>query len=46
MCAHGPYLDAFEKASNAVLERQKLEDTVAFMSESLYIRSAMRLKNS
>ena len=46
MSAYEPDIDAFEKASNSVLEPQKLEDTMAFMSESRYIRSAMRLKNS
>ncbi len=37
MSAHGPDLDAFEKASNAELAPQKLEDTMAFMFESRYI---------
>lgn len=37
MSAHGPDLDAFEKASNAELEPQKLEGTMAFMFESRYI---------
>jgi homogentisate 1,2-dioxygenase len=37
MSAHGPDLDAFEKASNARLEPQKLEGTMAFMFESRYI---------
>ncbi len=37
MSAHGPDLDAFEKASNAVLEPQKLSGTMAFMLESRYI---------
>ena len=37
MSAHGPDLDAFEKASNAALEPQKLEGTMAFMFESRYI---------
>ncbi len=37
MSAHGPDLDAFEKASNATLAPQKLEGTMAFMFESRYI---------
>jgi homogentisate 1,2-dioxygenase len=37
MSAHGPDLDAFEKASNADLKPQKLERTMAFMFESRYI---------
>lgn len=37
MSAHGPDLDAFEKASNAALKPQKLEGTMAFMFESRYI---------
>ncbi|HXF42326.1 MAG TPA: homogentisate 1,2-dioxygenase [Pyrinomonadaceae bacterium] len=37
MSAHGPDLDAFEKASNAALEPQKLSGTMAFMFESRYI---------
>jgi homogentisate 1,2-dioxygenase len=37
MSAHGPDLDAFEKASNAELEPQKLSGTMAFMFESRYI---------
>jgi homogentisate 1,2-dioxygenase len=37
MSAHGPDLDAFEKASNADLKPQKLEGTLAFMFESSYI---------
>ena len=37
MSAHGPDLDAFEKASNAELSPQKLEGTMAFMFESRYI---------
>lgn len=37
MSAHGPDLDAFEKASNASLEPQKLSGTLAFMFESRYI---------
>ncbi|MBK9154648.1 MAG: homogentisate 1,2-dioxygenase [Chloracidobacterium sp.] len=37
MSAHGPDLDAFEKASNADLKPQKLEGTLAFMFESRYI---------
>lgn len=37
MSAHGPDLDAFEKASNAELQPQKLEGTMAFMFESRYI---------
>jgi homogentisate 1,2-dioxygenase len=35
--AHGPDLDAFEKASNADLAPQKLSGTMAFMFESRYI---------
>ena len=37
MSAHGPDLDAFEKASNAKLQPQKLEGTLAFMFESRYV---------
>lgn len=37
MSAHGPDLDAFEKASNAELVPQKLSGTLAFMFESRYI---------
>jgi len=37
MSAHGPDLDAFEKASGALLEPQKLSGTLAFMFESRYI---------
>jgi homogentisate 1,2-dioxygenase len=37
MSAHGPDLDAFEKASNADLKPQKLAGTMAFMFESRYI---------
>ena len=37
MSAHGPDLEAFEKASNSELKPQKLTDTLAFMFESRYI---------
>lgn len=37
MSAHGPDLEAFEKATNAPLEPQKLSGTLAFMFESRYI---------
>jgi homogentisate 1,2-dioxygenase len=37
MSAHGPDLDAFEKASSADLKPQKLSGTMAFMFESRYI---------
>jgi homogentisate 1,2-dioxygenase len=37
MSAHGPDAEAFEKASNAKLEPQKLTGTLAFMFESRYI---------
>jgi homogentisate 1,2-dioxygenase len=37
MSAHGPDLDAFEKASIADLKPQKLSGTLAFMFESRYI---------
>jgi homogentisate 1,2-dioxygenase len=37
MSAHGPDLDAFEKASSADLQPQKLSGTMAFMFESRYI---------
>ncbi len=37
MSAHGPDLNAFEKASNAELKPQKLSGTMAFMFESRYI---------
>lgn len=35
--SHGPDLDAFEKASNAELQPQKYQDTMAFMFESRYL---------
>jgi homogentisate 1,2-dioxygenase len=37
MSAHGPDRDAFEKATTASLEPQKLSGTMAFMFESRYI---------
>ena len=37
MSAHGPDLDAFEKASNSDLSPQRLSDTLAFMFESRYV---------
>ena len=37
MSAHGPDLDAFNKATNAELLPQKIENTLAFMFESRYI---------
>ena len=37
MSAHGPDLEAFEKASGADLRPQKLSGTMAFMFESRYI---------
>lgn len=37
MSAHGPDREAFEKASEAALEPQKLSDTLAFMFESRYL---------
>ncbi len=37
MSAHGPDMDAFEKASSADLKPQKLSGTMAFMFESRYI---------
>jgi len=37
MSAHGPDLDAFEKATNAELKPQKIDNTLAFMFESRYI---------
>ncbi len=37
MSAHGPDLDAFERASNADLNPQKLSGTLAFMFESRYV---------
>jgi homogentisate 1,2-dioxygenase len=36
MAAHGPDVEAFEKASSADLKPQKLADTLAFMFESRY----------
>lgn len=36
MVPHGPDADAFEKASNAELAPQKLDNTLAFMFESRY----------
>lgn len=37
MSAHGPDLDAFEKATNSDLKPQKYTDTLAFMFESRYL---------
>jgi homogentisate 1,2-dioxygenase len=37
MSAHGPDRDAFDKASSALLQPQKLSGTLAFMFESRYI---------
>lgn len=37
MSAHGPDVDAFEKATNQEMKPQKLADTMAFMFESRYI---------
>ncbi|MGI8467676.1 MAG: homogentisate 1,2-dioxygenase [Pyrinomonadaceae bacterium] len=37
MSAHGPDLEAYEKASNAELKPQKLSGTMAFMFESRYV---------
>lgn len=37
MSAHGPDLEAFEKASNAELKPMKLSGTMAFMFESRYV---------
>lgn len=37
MSAHGPDADAFENASSANLEPQKLDNTMAFMFESRYL---------
>lgn len=37
MSAHGPDREAFEKASDAALAPQKLENTMAFMFESRYL---------
>jgi homogentisate 1,2-dioxygenase len=37
MSGHGPDAATFEKASNAALAPQKLEDTLAFMFESRYV---------
>jgi homogentisate 1,2-dioxygenase len=37
MSAHGPDAEAFEKASNAKLDPQKLSGTMAFMFESRYV---------
>jgi len=42
MSAHGPDLEAFEKASNAELQPQKLSGTLAFMFESRYIMRPTR----
>jgi homogentisate 1,2-dioxygenase len=39
MSPHGPEADVFEKASNAELEPQRYENTLAFMFESRYIIS-------
>ena len=47
MSAHGPDLEAFEKASNADLQPLKLSGTMAFMFESRYIirRQSLRWKH-
>jgi len=37
MSAHGPESDVFEKATNAELEPQRYENTLAFMLESRYV---------
>jgi len=37
MSPHGPEADVFEKASNATLEPQRYENTLAFMLESRYV---------
>lgn len=37
MMPHGPAADVFEKASNAALEPQLLDETLAFMFESRYL---------
>jgi homogentisate 1,2-dioxygenase len=37
MSAHGPDVDAFEKAMNAELKPQKYSDTLAFMFESRFV---------
>jgi homogentisate 1,2-dioxygenase len=39
LVAHGPDAEAFERASNARLEPQKLEGTMAFMFETRYPQS-------
>ncbi|MGO2477362.1 MAG: homogentisate 1,2-dioxygenase [Pseudoalteromonas sp.] len=39
MSPHGPEADVFEKASNAELEPQRYDNTLAFMFESRYIIS-------
>lgn len=39
MSPHGPEADVFDKASNAQLEPQRYENTLAFMFESRYIIS-------
>ncbi|MBQ4810725.1 homogentisate 1,2-dioxygenase [Pseudoalteromonas luteoviolacea] len=39
MSPHGPEADVFEKASNAELEPQRYENTLAFMFESRYVIS-------
>ena len=42
MSAHGPDLDAFQKASQATLEPERYQDTMAFMFESRYIMQPTR----
>ena len=37
MTPHGPEADVFEKASNAALEPQRYENTLAFMFESRFV---------
>lgn len=39
MSPHGPEADVFEKASNATLEPQRYDNTLAFMFESRYVIS-------
>jgi homogentisate 1,2-dioxygenase len=37
MSGHGPDAESFDRAVNATLAPQKLEDTLAFMFESRYV---------
>ena len=42
MLPHGPDMDAFERASNAVLQPHRLEGTLAFMFETRFPQKVSR----